>query len=76
MVKPKPCPVCGESPYINGIIFSAPTAAKYTNAGSPSHIKRYRVLCDHQRCLCHPQTRLFSTPEEAIEAWNRRVDNG
>lgn len=50
-------------------------AAVAADDGLIEYIKKYRVICGNAVCFCHQQTRLFSTPEKAIEAWNRRVDN-
>jgi len=37
----------------------------------------YDVECESQNdCLVRPITDGFSTAREAIEAWNRRADNG
>lgn len=74
MVKPKPCPFCGGRPYIRAITFS--DTCCQADETTTEYVKKYRAICDNVLCLCHPQTRLFSTPEEAIEAWNRRADNG
>lgn len=75
MEKPKPCLFCGSSPYIREIVFCDVPAAVAADDGLIEYIKKYRVICDNAVCFCHQQTRLFSTPEKAIEAWNRRVDN-
>jgi hypothetical protein len=75
MIKPKPCPFCGSTPYIREIVFCDLPAAVAADDGLIEYIKKYRVICDNAVCFCHQQTRLFSTPEKAIEAWNRRVDN-
>lgn len=76
MEKLKPCPFCGGSPYIREIVFCDLPAAVAADDGLIEHIKKYRVICYNALCFAHQQTRLFSTPEKAIEAWNRRYDNG
>lgn len=72
----KPCPFCGGIPYIMEIVFCDLPAAVAADDGLIEYIKKYRVICDNSACFCHQQTRLFSTPGKAIEAWNRRDDNG
>lgn len=72
--KRKPCPFCGGSPYIREITFSDTCCT--ADETTTEYVKKYRAICDNVLCLCHPQTRLFSTPEKAIEAWNRRIDHG
>lgn len=69
------CPFCGGRPYIREIVFCDLPSAVSSDDGFIYHIKKYRVICDNAFCFCHQQTRLFSTTEKAIEAWNRRVDN-
>lgn len=36
----------------------------------------YEVLCLNLECKINPATRFYKKEEEAIEAWNRRTDNG
>lgn len=76
MIKPKPCPFCGGIPYIREIVFCYVPAAVAADDGLIQYSKKYRVICDNAICFCHQQTRLFSTPEKAIEEWNRRIYNG
>ena len=76
MEEPIPCPFCGGRPYIREIVFCDLPAAVVADDGLIYHIKKYRVICNNALCFSHPQTRLFSTPEKTIEAWNRRIYNG
>lgn len=71
----KHCPLCGGRPYIREIVFCDLPVAVAADDGLIQYIKKYRVISDNAVCFCHEQTRLFSTPEKAIEAWNRRIDN-
>lgn len=65
MMELKPCPFCGRKPsrvrehYISGT----------------KHIY-YTVECKAPmtKCFIKPKTTFFKTEEEAIKAWNRRVD--
>lgn len=72
----KPCPFCGDSPYIREIVFCNLPAAVSADDGLIEHIKKYQIICDNALCFSHQQTRLFSTQEKAVEAWNRRIDHG
>ena len=63
MDKLKPCPFCGENGYgvhLQKII--------YAN----EDFKRWEVMCE----MCGAEISEFVTPERAVEAWNRRADNG
>ena len=58
MTKLKPCPFCGSKPISGNYYYGR-------------HI-RYIIGCSNTRCKVFPNTRYHDTPEEAIEAWNRR----
>lgn len=63
MERLKPCPFCGESSnfvHLQKII--------YAN----EDYRRWEVMCEN----CGAEVSEFVTPERAIEAWNRRADNG
>ena len=64
MTELKPCPFCGGEA---GIYFHSVLNEKYI-----SEIDAVCVFCKH----CDAMTKPFSNKEVAIEAWNRRVDNG
>ena len=72
----KPCPFCGKSPSIRVVSFRDVACNYFSGETVVKHVKRYRVGCGYALCLCHPQTCLYDAQEEAIEAWNRRADNG
>lgn len=62
MTELKPCPFCG---------------AKAQTFESNRHPRfRFGVECSLTNGFCwvYPQTDLFETEEEAIEAWNRRAN--
>lgn len=62
MEKLKSCPFCGESGarvHLQKII--------YTN----EDFKRREIMCE----TCGAEVSEFVTPERAIEAWNRRVND-
>ena len=55
----KPCPFCGDT-YIN---------IRRKKEG-------YNVGCNTVNCIaCHVRTRVYKTEQDAIEAWNRRVQD-
>lgn len=57
----KPCPFCGRKPKINDL-------------------GKVKILsCEFSGCAVHPRICYTWRPEkekEAIDAWNRRADNG
>lgn len=64
MAELKPCPFCG-SKWAN---------VKYVNNPFDRHhiYGGFAAYCDD----CGATTKHFKTEQEAIEAWNRRADNG
>ena len=57
----KPCPFCGK------------TSAKYII----TRVMNERYFINHYDAVYHIQSSIgFETEREAIEAWNRRADNG
>ncbi len=66
MTELKPCPFCGEIP----VVFSSYAAnAIRTFTG-------YFVSCDNIDCEQLPESDRYWSKEEAINDWNRRVDDG
>lgn len=63
----KPCPFCGGEAIINTERRHSGTAEKFCFIG-----------CRTSGCIAsiHSMNRYYLTPEEAVEAWNRRIDNG
>ncbi len=64
MTELKPCPFCGGIPKMHMISQDFFDTGTYTTG--------YSVFC--QNCRCATEYEL--TQLEAIEAWNRRVDDG
>lgn len=58
----KPCPFCGIPPKIHE-----------TNA---ANIDWWVVYCKNKVCEVRPMTHYRRIRREAIEAWNRRTENG
>lgn len=56
-----PCPFCGEKPKLKENILWR---------------QNYFVRCTNDFCLVEPCTKLYPKKEQAIEAWNRRVNDG
>lgn len=67
MEKPKPCPFCG---------CKATVDTERRHSGTSENF--YFVGCSTSECIAsiHSMNRYFLTIEDAIEAWNRRIDNG
>ena len=67
MFELKPCPFCGRKP------------SKVREHKAPSiSTLFYTVECKGKgsKCGVNPSTRYCLTPEAAIEAWNRRTEDG
>ena len=67
MAELKPCPFCGRKP----------SKVREHHAPSISTVF-YTVECKAKgsKCGVNPKTRLHYTKEAAIEAWNRRAEDG
>lgn len=39
------------------------------------YYKGWSIECTHHECLVQPGTNIYKEKEEAIEAWNRRIEN-
>jgi hypothetical protein len=55
------CPFCGgEAVVVSGMFL----------------VVNYKVICNHlkNKCAVSPQTKWYTTPAEAIAAWNKRHD--
>lgn len=67
MEKLKPCPFCGRKPIRVREHYVPGTALIY-----------YSVECKAQasKCFVKPKTNWCKSEEEAIEAWNRRAEDG
>lgn len=63
----KPCPFCGRKP----------SKVREHKAPSISTVF-YSVACKapDSKCGAKPMTHFHTTKEKAIEAWNRRVEDG
>lgn len=61
----KPCPFCGADEesgvHIDTIVI----------ADDISDIRRYSIICEN----CGAEIGTFRSPEEAVEAWSRRINN-
>lgn len=69
----KPCPFCGKSvAYVDSVANHGMMDEYESNySWSSTH---YDVVCDYNSGGCGASTgKDNATPEEAIEAWNRRV---
>lgn len=62
MAELKPCPFCGDSAFLCDIPYSC----------EPGRLVMWAVECNG----CHTTTFEYDTKEEAIEAWNRRAEDG
>ena len=63
MAELKPCPFCGGRAFVkNSGVYAAGFA--------------YRVYCGNEDCKIEPKTHAYFQREQAIEAWNRRANDG
>lgn len=60
MTELKPCPFCGSKSFL----------VESVNA------QTFRVECMNSSCYCYKTWVHFSSKDRAIEAWNRRAENG
>ena len=58
----KPCPFCGKKAYV---------AQRKRIAGD-----RFSVMCSNKTCIASEPQKYYYARYEAVENWNRRVDNG
>lgn len=65
MDKLKPCPFCGNK-----------DVTLMTRRGKDGWRDRFFVLCDYNDGGCGASGGWYHYPDEAVEAWNRRVQNG
>lgn len=65
MAELKPCPFCGSTPVL---VDFKPYGEKCASM--------YKVECTNENCMCKPDTYEYLLEEKAIDAWNRRADNG
>lgn len=61
----KPCPFCGEQPELD--------EWHYGDAGE---CITFMVQCKNENCTCRPFTQEYIRVLPAIEAWNRRAEDG
>jgi Lar family restriction alleviation protein len=61
MAKLKPCPFCGSKP---------------TTVRHHTSIKQYITACSRFGCPVSKFPRDYKTKKQAIQSWNRRVDDG
>ena len=72
----KPCPFCGGTRLFVGTIAECEEMHK-THIDYPHYSRLYTVVCDYTEGGCGASTGGGARCEEAaIEAWNRRADNG
>jgi len=62
----KPCPFCGDG--------HAPTSI--VRLGKNGWRDHHAVLCDYGAGGCGAESGWYHSREEAIEAWNRRANDG
>lgn len=68
MVELKPCPFCGHAGKLDSDI-------RWPD-GVNHGVDSYFVICPNYYCpIYRADNTWFKTPEEAIEAWNRRIEN-
>jgi Lar family restriction alleviation protein len=62
MAELKPCPFCGSKAFLSEFVYDLELG----------RVKMQFVECNG----CHATTYEYDTEEEAIEAWNRRAEDG
>ena len=81
----KPCPFCGEKVAKITVVTNAHNLEGCSNCSdeifhfyefSSYHCLSNLVICDINKGGCGASSGYYRTTEKAIEAWNRRADNG
>ena len=69
----KPCPFCGDKPQITTEkrLTSLEFNKGYPDNGRNLYIEKTMYLVE---CICCSLSKRYTTEQEAIEAWNRRVE--
>ena len=62
MAELKPCPFCGGKAFLSEVLYYC----------EPGRCTTQFIECNE----CHATTYEYNTEEEAIEAWNRRAEDG
>lgn len=74
-IKLKPCPFCGRvKPFVGRL-----TEIETVDADHPDYELfngQFAVVCDAQVGGCGAASGFRASEKEAVEAWNRRADNG
>ena len=63
MEKLKPCPFCGSGPQKN-----------YVDYIGDNFVNEWGIMCMDSNCPVQPDTILYKNLEEAIRAWNTRIN--
>lgn len=69
---PKPCPFCGNEPRVQ-------RDSRWPRSGphEGERVDAFEVVCDNFNCpIYHADNKYFLSEEDAIRAWNRRLENG
>ena len=73
MVELKPCPFCGKSVAECGTVAEHECKDK-NSLGYEWCAEHFDVVCNYIKGGCGASTgKSYATPEDAIEAWNRRA---
>ena len=71
----KPCPFCGKSVAHVDSVANHEIMDEYKSNGNENGEENTVVVCDYNSGGCGASTgKNNATPEEAIEAWNRRAN--
>lgn len=71
----KPCPFCGKAVANVGTVAEHEYMDK-DSLGYEFSSTHFDVVCDYENGGCGASTgKQYATPEEAIDAWNNRVEN-
>lgn len=71
----KPCPFCGGTKIFVGSVAEIELMDKY-DENYDLYNRQFQAVCDYNVGGCGASSGYYKSKATAIEAWNRRADNG
>lgn len=74
-IKLKPCPFCGGTKIFVGSVAETELMDKY-DENYDLYNSQFQAVCDYDAGGCGASSGYYKSKATAVEAWNRRADNG